>query len=291
MRVAHLGRTLGALPRLPWSAARPLAVLLMSAPHPPTRGAASAAASLVDILAREMDREERRAKALETQRANAAKADELSRFGALVTANLYRIPPDAPSATVEDWEDGGKEVTLKFDLGTYGSAREQAEAAFAKARRLRRGGEVTGALLEGSAAASAALRAWCDRAAACTDDSDAEALRAEVAATFKRRVKRKAPDELLRPLSAPDGEIVDPSDSSAAAPAAPAKPKGWGGRVFESPNGVPILVGRNRRENEQLSLKVHLGEISAALTEGFAAMPSRRYLAGGAQRRRLDART
>ena len=291
MRVAHLGRTLGALPRLPWSAARPLAVLLMSAPHPPPRGAASAAASLVDILAREMDREERRAKALETQRANAAKADELSRFGALVTANLYRIPPDAPSATVEDWEAGGKEVTLTFDLGTYGSAREQAEAAFAKARRLRRGGEVTGALLEGSAAASAALRAWCDRAAACTGDSDAEALRAEVAATFKRRVKRKAPDELLRPLSAPDAEIVDPSDSSAAAPAAPAKPKGWGGRVFESPNGVPILVGRNRRENEQLSLKVHLGEISAALTEGFAAMPSRRYLAGGAQRRRLDART
>ena len=31
---------------------------------------------------------------------------------------------------------------------------------------------------------------------------------------------------------------------------------GWSGREFVSPMGVPILVGRNRAENEQLSLKI-----------------------------------
>jgi hypothetical protein len=39
-------------------------------------------------------------------------------------------------------------------------------------------------------------------------------------------------------------------------PLAPSLTAGWSGREFASPRGVPILVGRNRRENEQLSLRI-----------------------------------
>ena len=45
-------------------------------------------------------------------------------------------------------------------------------------------------------------------------------------------------------------------DVTQAAPLAPSRTPGWSGREFTSPLGVPILVGRNRKENEQLSLKL-----------------------------------
>ena len=45
-------------------------------------------------------------------------------------------------------------------------------------------------------------------------------------------------------------------ESAAGARTTPPKKRSWTGRVFESPAGVPILVGRNRRENEELSLRV-----------------------------------
>ena len=45
-------------------------------------------------------------------------------------------------------------------------------------------------------------------------------------------------------------------DVTQAAPLAPSRTPGWSGREFTSPLGVPILVGRNRKENEELSLRI-----------------------------------
>jgi len=44
--------------------------------------------------------------------------------------------------TVEDWDKDGEMVTLKFDTKAHHSPREEADVAFAKARRLRRGSAV-----------------------------------------------------------------------------------------------------------------------------------------------------
>ena len=87
-------------------------------------------------LGRAREREERKRTSLEKEAVAATKAEQLGRWATLVTSNLYRIPADATTAVVEDWEQGGKEVTLTFDA-KIGSPQMEAEKAFAAARKLR----------------------------------------------------------------------------------------------------------------------------------------------------------
>ena len=110
-------------------------------------------------LARAAEREQRKRASLEKEAAAATKAEQLGRWGTLVTSNLYRIPAGATSAVVEDWEQGGKEVTLTFDA-KIGSPQLEAEKAFAAARKLRRGSVVVAELLEESRRTSASLGEW-----------------------------------------------------------------------------------------------------------------------------------
>ena len=110
-------------------------------------------------LARAAEREQRKRASLEKEASAATKAEGLGRWGTLVTSNLYRIPADATSAVVEDWEQGGKEVTLTFDA-KIGSPRLEAEKAFIAARKLRRGSAVVADLLEESRRTTASLGEW-----------------------------------------------------------------------------------------------------------------------------------
>ena len=68
-----------------------------------------------------------------------------------------------------------------------------------------------------------------------------EKLRDELLADAKRAKRLNPKPAELAPAAAP----------AAAAP--PPKAKRWSGRRFETPSGVPILVGRNKKENEKLS--------------------------------------
>ena len=117
-------------------------------------------------LARAAEREQRKRASLEKEATAATKAEGLGRWGTLVTSNLYRIPADATSAVVEDWEQGGKEVTLTFDA-KVGSPRVEAEKAFTAARKLRRGSAVVAGLLEESRRTTATLGEWQARAEPC----------------------------------------------------------------------------------------------------------------------------
>lgn len=196
-------------------------------------------------LARAVEREERKRISLEKEAVAATKAEQLGRWATLVTSNLYRIPADATSVVVEDWEQDGKEVTLTFD-SKIGSPQLEAEKAFAAARRLRRGSAVISGLLEDSERTRASLGEWQARLQQSAEDPHAlSALQTQLVKRAKR-LNLKLPE--LQPSAEPKQK------TKAAAPRA--KPGGWTGRVFESPAGVPILVGRNRQENEELSLRV-----------------------------------
>ncbi|KAL3917840.1 MAG: hypothetical protein SGPRY_006245, partial [Prymnesium sp.] len=85
--------------------------------------------------------ESRRRASLLREAEQAKHAEELGRWATLVVSNLYRIEPSASSVLVEDWEDGGRQIELKLDPAS-GTAQEQAEQAFSKARKLRRGSKV-----------------------------------------------------------------------------------------------------------------------------------------------------
>lgn len=125
-----------------------------------TEAAAEPLFSVLQVgLARAAEREQRKRASLEKEATAATKAEKLGRWGTLVTSNLYRIPADATSAVVEDWEQGGKEVTLTFDA-KIGSPRLEAERAFTAARKLRRGSAVVADLLEESRRTTASLGEW-----------------------------------------------------------------------------------------------------------------------------------
>ena len=225
---------------------------------------------------------ERRKRASLAKEAEAArKAEKLGQWATLVIANLYRIDDRATSVVVEDWDNGGQPTELRFDQSD-GTPREQADKAFVKARKLRRGSAIIAGLIEESEATEVRLMAWQARVLAAEEaqgsDADAAlgALRAEMLREAKKlKLKATALERAAEGGGGGGGGGGGAQGPGAAAgaggaaqlprgkrdvlqdaPLAPSRTPGWGGREFVSPGGVPILVGRNRKENEQLSLKV-----------------------------------
>ena len=243
--------------------------------------AATSSSSVSDLLAAWLDKaltaEARKRKALQKEADAARSAERLGQWATLVVANLYRIDPAAERAIVEDWENGGTPTELKFEP-SEGTPREQADKAFAKARRLRRGSAVVAELIEQSEATERKLRIWRQRLEVSAAEADAvndETLRKDA---VNDETLRKLRSDITREakklqLKLPEHGFAAEGDRSAAADKSKSLPRGsradtqpqqlfasqtggWSGREFVSPMGVPILVGRNRAENEQLSLKI-----------------------------------
>lgn len=253
-------------------------VLLTAAPFARWQRAASplacAGPRLETWIEKTIAAEGRRRAALEKEESAARGAEKLGQWATLVVSNLYRIDDDMKSIVVENWEDGGTPTELRFDPET--TPKQQAEAAFKKARRMRRGSAVVAELIGQSDTRVHRLQGWRARALAIVqsdhqDEDDGEAsdeLRAVHAEILReaKRLQLKVDDglrDLLEPRAGDvasgrgDGSLPRGSRGAKQAKAlAPSSTKGWGGREFVSPNGIPILVGRNRAENEQLSLKI-----------------------------------
>ena len=233
--------------------------------------AATSSSSVSDLLAAWLDKaltaEARKRKALQKEADAACSAERLGQWATLVVANLYRIDPAAERAIVEDWENGGTPTELKFEP-SEGTPREQADKAFAKARRLRRGSAVVAELIEQSEATERKLRIWRQRLEVSA--AEADAVNDETLRKLRSDITREAKKLQLK---LPEHGFAAEGDRSAAADKSKSLPRGsradtqpqqlfasqtggWSGREFVSPMGVPILVGRNRAENEQLSLKI-----------------------------------
>jgi predicted ribosome quality control (RQC) complex YloA/Tae2 family protein len=204
--------------------------------------------------------EERKRGALAKEADSARKAEKLGQWATLVVANLYRIDDRTERVVVEDWDNDGQPTELVFDAAE-GTPREQADKAFTKARKLRRGSVVVAELIEQSNAVSLRLATWQKRLTEVDDDDEAalSALRDELVRGAKK-LKLKADGLENRGAggagtdraSLPRGSRADTQPKALYGSQTP----GWTGREFVSPLGVPILVGRNRRENEHLSLSV-----------------------------------
>ncbi|KAJ8598772.1 hypothetical protein CTAYLR_009864 [Chrysophaeum taylorii] len=169
-------------------------------------------------LEKALEQERRKAASLRKEAEEAEKAEKLGRWAQLVVANMYQLSDLTKSVEVDDWETGEK-VTLTFTK----SPREDSEAAFARARRLRRGAKVVAELLAASERRLGDLERALDG-----DDLSASDLGIEAAGPSKKN----------KPFSRPTR-------------------RKWTGRTFVAPkSGVPVLVGRNRRENDYLSCVV-----------------------------------
>lgn len=206
-------------------------------------------------------------KSLQSELTKAEGAESTAAHAQLLVANLYMFKDGVKTVTVNDWENDGKEVELTLDsTGKYRTAADEADAMFALVRKLKRGSKIVADLLEKSAAAWDILNeAELDLRSARDGDVDEGRL-----AIVKEKLIRTSRTTKFQVPTAND------SDSNSDSSANGSKRDGKNSknrrerkpelgtpasnvRKLLSPGGCIVLIGRNRRGNEHLSMSVARG--------------------------------
>lgn len=194
---------------------------------------------------------------LESEFVKAQNVEETVYRAQLLVSNLYLFPRGTKSAWVPDWENDGIEVEVK--LGSqYDSASAEADALFAQARKLKRGSQVVRTLLEETTTALQTLQ---------DNQLDLESAKLSEGEIDEGRLTL-VKERLIRSARTTNFQIPDPSsvrdddgqgnksklrrNNSKPELGTPASNV----RKLISPGGCTVLVGRNRRGNEYLSLNV-----------------------------------
>ena len=177
----------------------------------------------------------------------------------LIVNNLYlfsNIDTKQQTFTVVDWDQDGQEVELTLDTKNYPSAADEADALFAQARKLKRGSAVVQALLDDVTEAVQVLEdCQADLSLLETTDNKVDAGRLRLVQDRLRRTAKatqfKEPQS-TEPASNRNKNQTNNSNKhkKKAALGTPASNV----RKLLTPHGATILVGRNRRGNEYLSL-------------------------------------
>ncbi|MBX3192303.1 MAG: DUF814 domain-containing protein [Labilithrix sp.] len=192
-------------------------------------------AEIVRVLERATARIDRRRAAIGEDLAKIAQADRLASQAQWLVAEAARAPRGATRLVVTDWSSG-EAVPMEVPLDPAKGAREQVEAMFKRAKRLRLGGKVAEERLRQAEAQQEAVAAALARVrgAGSLGDIDAAA----------REAKRSAPRDVA--LTA-----------GGAAQPARAKPKTRVPfRTFIARSGRKILVGKGAKDNDALTLDV-----------------------------------
>lgn len=173
----------------------------------------------------------------------------------LLVSNLYLFPKGTTFAMVPDWENGGEEVALTLDP-QYESANAEADALFAQARKLKRGSKVLEPLIAETTLGLQILEdARVDLETAKLNDTEIDEGR--LALVKDRLIRSSRTTGLQIPDRSTDAgnekskskEQRTNSQPEVGTPASNI-------RKLISPGGCTVLVGRNRRGNEYLSLTV-----------------------------------
>jgi predicted ribosome quality control (RQC) complex YloA/Tae2 family protein len=192
---------------------------------------------LARALARAVAKVERRIAAIEGDLARIGAADALAAKAAAFVAEASRAPRGASSLTVTDWSSGEpKPLVLALDPAK--SAREQIDAMFKRARRLKQGGVIARQRLAQAEAAWEALGAIAARAVAAASFEAIDGL--------AREAKAAAPREFALGAGASGG------GGGGAARSTPSRPY----RVFHGAGGARIFVGKGAAGNDALSFHV-----------------------------------
>lgn len=199
-------------------------------------------ADLLRALEKARLRIERRRTAVGADLAKIMQADKIAGQAQWLVGEAARVPRGATKLVVTDWSSG-EPVPMEVALDPSKSAREQVEAMFKRAKRLKLGGRIAEERLAQADAQALAIAAALDavRAAPSLVDMDAAA----------REAKKRAPRDV---------SLVD-----AAGPGAGCKPtKAAGGkdgrrvpfRTFLARSGNKLLVGKGAADNDALTLKI-----------------------------------
>jgi len=161
--------------------------------------------------------------------AKIGEADALVERGKLLAAHAHSIPRGAKEATLEDWSTGEPRATT-IALDPSKSARDQAEALFSRAKRMRRGESIARARLAEAERSEAMLRDLRDEAGAAEDDRALEIAEKRAHLLGARATKQTSAAKGREPPRLPYN-------------------------VFTS-GGREVFVGRGAKDNDALTTKV-----------------------------------
>lgn len=201
-------------------------------------------------------------KSLESELAKAEGAEKTAARAQLLVSNLYMFQDGVKTATVNDWENDGQEVELTLDSDNYDSASAEADALFSLVRKLKRGSKIVAELLEENDSAWEILsEAKMDLESSDSgdgiDEGRLEIVKERLIRT-SRTTKFKVPtanDSFDNKGSNRGGQNAKGRRERKPELGTPASNV----RKLMSPGGCIVLVGRNRRGNEYLSMTVARG--------------------------------
>jgi predicted ribosome quality control (RQC) complex YloA/Tae2 family protein len=197
-------------------------------------------------LRKAVSRTERRIAAIGGDLGRIDEAEGWSARAQWLVAAAAKAPRGARSLVVSDWSTG-EEQKVELPLDPSKPAREQVEAVFKRARRLRQGRPVADKRLAEAKEATRVLEELLAEADASDDD---EALIA-----IAKRALLAAPRELvvLARLLADPGAIEEAAERGKRPKLQQRKPPY---RSFVGSGDVAILVGRGAKQNDELTLDV-----------------------------------
>ena len=187
--------------------------------------------SLVSKVEAALRRQEGKVRKLLQALEECGREERYSRYGELLKANLSRLSRGQKTATVVDYfSPGGPEIEIELALDK--TPLENMQACFKRARKLRNGRPRVERELKAAREQAGCLKALLDRVREVQQPHALAELQAQAEPLLSHRKPKK-------PAKQPQARL--------------------GPRRFVSSDGFEILVGRNQRQNDALSLSVARG--------------------------------
>lgn len=202
---------------------------------------------LVRALEKARVRIDRRRAAIQEDLAKIAQADRIASQAQWLVAEATRAPRGATKLVVTDWSSG-EAVPMEVLLDPAKSAREQVDAMFKRAKRLKLGGKIAGERLAQADGHALAVAIAIEAVRAAPG-----VLAMKEAA---REAKRAAPRDVSLPGATTNAGVSAGAKTSAKTSAAGAKGRRIAFRTFSARSGKKLLVGKGAADNDTLTLKI-----------------------------------
>jgi hypothetical protein len=187
----------------------------------------------------------------------AKQLEETMKRANLIVANLYQLQPGTDKAMVQDWDQDGMEVEIIFNTKDYSSPKDEADALFASARKMKRGSIIVQDLLSETEEALQIIDDALMDLNAALDDDNFDVIDEGRLILILERLERS---------SSRTGFVMKDQSSNKAVSSKPLRNQKVSSRGYQpsfrrflSPNGCIVLVGKNRRDNEAICFQVARG--------------------------------
>lgn len=189
---------------------------------------------------------------LRSQAADPAQHKATSKTADLIMANLHKIDPKSAEIEVLDW-DSGNNITITLD--SKKTPIEYAESLYAKARKQRRAVDQVAPLIESSIGLQeylAELEIMVEQLGDGNDDASNEMFDLQALEQIEKEMINNG---LLKPSSA-DMLAAKTSSKGRKGKQSVKKVAGEKYREFHSPTNLLVMIGRNSRQNDELTLRI-----------------------------------